>query len=126
MIKLSRSVRQIVAGKWARLCFGDATMTPLERVRRTLEEALELAQAEGMSREDMHRLVDYVSDRPVGDPIQELGGVCLTLLVYADTKGVSLEDVELEELRRVQSKSVKHFKDRHNAKAAAGVAEVVT
>lgn len=49
------------------------------RVYRFLEEALELAQATGCSREDALALVDYVYNREPGVVEQEIGGVMLTL-----------------------------------------------
>ena len=44
-----------------------------------MEEGLELVQSLGCTREDAHLLVDYVYDRPVGEPLQELGGTMTTL-----------------------------------------------
>jgi len=99
-------------------------MNPRERVMRVLEEALELAQAEGVTSEEAHRLTEYVFGRPLGDPLQELGGVRLTLLGYAAARGVSADEAELTELQRVLSKDPEHFRRRNAEKKAAGVGDL--
>jgi hypothetical protein len=50
-----------------------------ERRDRFCEEALEVAQATGMTREEAHQLVDYTFGRPVGEPQKEIGAAALTL-----------------------------------------------
>ncbi|HEY7822719.1 MAG TPA: hypothetical protein VIG24_07805 [Acidimicrobiia bacterium] len=65
---------------WLMECFGEMIAGDREeRNHRFLEEALELVQACGCSRSEAHQLVDYVFDRPVGEPHQEVGGVMVTL-----------------------------------------------
>ena len=60
--------------------FGEAAAADTtERVHRFTEEALELGQALGCTREEAHQLVNYVYGRPVGEPGQEVGGVMTTL-----------------------------------------------
>lgn len=62
-------VAQRVAHQWASDTFGDAAVTNLpERVTRVLEEAIELAQAEGVSEGAAHKLVAHVFAKPAGDP----------------------------------------------------------
>lgn len=50
-----------------------------ERCFRFIEEALELVQALGMSKEDVLRVVVYTFARPEGEIIQEIGGALVTL-----------------------------------------------
>lgn len=50
-----------------------------ERTHRFLEEALELAQANGCSRDEVLALVNYVYCRPEGKSEMEVGGVMVTL-----------------------------------------------
>jgi hypothetical protein len=80
---------------WLPLVFNEspeecqAAISQLERARRFFEEATELAQAAGMSREDAHRLVDYTYDKEPGDPFQEVGGVMVTLVVLAERLNIN-------------------------------------
>lgn len=70
---------------WARVCFpDDPIIRPKVRAIRFLEEAIELVQTMDISREKAHELVDYVFNRPVGYPAQELGGTMLTLMLVAE------------------------------------------
>lgn len=50
-----------------------------QRNQRFIEEALELVQANGITKEECLQLVDYVYGRPAGEPKQEIGGVMTTL-----------------------------------------------
>ncbi|RWB09304.1 MAG: hypothetical protein EOQ39_18950 [Mesorhizobium sp.] len=72
-------------------CFtDDPVVRPKVRVYRFLEEALELAQAMEVSKEDAAKLVDYVFGRPVGDVKQEMGGVVFTLVGVANALGMNI------------------------------------
>ena len=77
-----------------------------ERSLRTAEEVLELAQACRVSREVLHRLVDYVFERPVGDAAQEISGVLVTLYSTADALGIDADAALEAELVRVQQPEV--------------------
>lgn len=71
-----------------------------ERNQRFLEEALELVQSLDMDVFTAHRLVDYVFNRPPGEPKQELGGVMNTLGLLAETNSMSMwQDGEAELVR---------------------------
>lgn len=109
-------------GAWVRDCFGDAAMCRRERAVRLLEEAIELAQAEGAPADLVHRLADAVYAKPVGDPPQEAAGVGVGLLGWADAAGVNFWDITLAEIDRIHSKSVDHFRARHRIKSDAGIA----
>jgi len=107
---------------WVRATFGEDACTPHERARRFLEEALELAQAAGLTKEDVDALAGYVFARPAGEAEQEIGGVGLTLLAYAESVSLSAELSKRKEWMRVLAKTPEHFRARHNEKADAGVA----
>lgn len=110
--------------EWAKETFGEAAIKPHERARRFLEEALELVQAQGVSKTDVLNLVDYTYGRPVGHVEQEVGGVCVTLLAYCESVSVSAEQAMETEWARVQHIDPAKFRERQAAKAAAGVAAV--
>jgi hypothetical protein len=117
-----RDDRQQLVYEWALRCFGERSMTLPERAARVLEEAIELAQAEGLSLEACGDLARFVYAKPAGDPAQEVGGIAVTLLCYCQVKGLSGEAAEVAEIRRVLSKTPEHFAERHAVKRAAGVA----
>ena len=115
--------RQRIVERWTVRTFGPEMMTPHERVLRVLEEALELAQAEGLPVLETTRMVDYVYARPAGAPAQEVGGLRLTILAYCAAKGLLADDCEAAEVARVLTKDPQHFRDRNVEKAHAGVGD---
>jgi len=108
--------------RWVRDTFGEATFNPRERVLRFLEEAIELAQAEGIEYVQAMRVLGHVYEKPSGDPALEVGGVGVTLLAYCASKGVWADETERKEVTRVFAIDPTYFRERHNAKAAAGIA----
>lgn len=93
--------------QWVLLAFGSASAdSPKERVMRVLEEALELAQAEGLDEARAGKLLHHVYSRPVGDPAQEAAGVSTTLLAYTAAKGFELGELTANEMSRVESPQV--------------------
>lgn len=72
-----------------------------ERNHRFLEEALELVQANGCTRDEVLQLVDYVYGRPDGEVPQEVGGVMVTLAALCLASGVDMHDEADKELARV-------------------------
>jgi len=92
---------------WAVECFGTAVADDMvERTFRFLEEALELSQSNGCTREQAHRLVDYVYDRPAGEAGQEVGGVMITLAVLCEAAGIDLSGESEREYARITSPAV--------------------
>jgi len=83
---------------WLFQCFGeDVARDKAERAFRFMEEALELVQAIGLSREDVYRCVAYTYSRPVGEINQEIGGVGFTLAALCFASGLNLvEAMETE------------------------------
>jgi hypothetical protein len=102
---------------WLSATFHPVFLEPPERVIRLLEEALELYQSEGASRAKAHALIDYVFDRPVGDPFQELGGVMICAAGYAAVKGFALFEAWITEQERiVDPEMILKIRAKHAAK----------
>ena len=109
-------------GSWVRRAFGEAAMTDRwERTARVLEEALELAQAEGLTAADVQRVLDRTYSRPVGEPSQEAAGLMVTLLAWAEATGTDLATVTLAEVERIEQPVVMaRIQLKQREKAAAG------
>jgi len=121
-VSWSERIQRRIAG-WVRSRFGDRSQDdPHERGRRFMEEAIELAQALGITSEEIAQLVSYVYSRPVGKPYQEVAGVGVTLLALAECISLDFCAITEEELWRIEDLPIDHFRRRHQAKADAGVA----
>lgn len=116
---------------WAVRCFGldHCENLPL-RGQRTLEECAELTQCLGLSRENAHKTIDAVYDRPVGDADQEIGGIlhtvgilCESMTTVYSREGFRFDMNELHEreVRRVLKKSPEHFAKRNQEKLDLGL-----
>lgn len=91
--------------EWVKECFGtDSQYDKAERAHRFFEEAAELYQASGQSKEDAYKLVDYVFSRPVGEQFQEVGGVMVTLAALCTAVKIPMFDAAAVELTRVWQK----------------------
>jgi hypothetical protein len=91
--------------EWLIACFGEAiARDKTERNHRFLEEALELVQSLGCSRSEAHQLVDYVFERSIGEPLQETGGVMVTLAALCLANGLDMNDAGEIELKRIWTK----------------------
>jgi len=119
---MNRDERQMIAFLWAKKVFGAECMTLDERAKRFFEEAVELAQACGLSQDEVTKIVAHVYSKRRGEIAQELGGVGVTLLTLALAAGLSADLEEWHELCRVVAKPDDQFRKRHNEKAAAGIA----
>jgi hypothetical protein len=118
----SREERQRMIYEWVVRVFGTRNAMSGERAARFVEEAVELVQAVGLSRERVMAIVDVVYSRPKGDVFQEIGGVGLTLLALAAAVNYSAEVAEVAEMCRVFAKSDAHFRARQTEKAGQGIA----
>ncbi|WP_407529244.1 hypothetical protein [Methylobacterium oryzisoli] len=117
-----RDVRQEQMRAWVTRNWGAPAMNRQERVERLLEEAMELAQAEGLSTHRIHTIMLHVFSKPRGEPAQEVGGVSNCLLAYCAAAGLSADDCEVTEMARILNKTPEHFRARHQAKVDAGMA----
>lgn len=89
---------------WLMACFSmQVCRDTTERNHRFLEEALELVQSTGCTRSEAHQLVDYVFDRPVGEPFQEVGGVTITLSALCSCINIDQEEAGEAELSRISA-----------------------
>lgn len=87
---------------WVVACFPALAHNDLlERQDRFIEEALELVQALGYSRDRAFALVDYVFDREAGSPPQEVGGVMMTLAALCSAARLDMAECGETELSRV-------------------------
>lgn len=96
-------VWQRLARRWSQLVFGEHfdRITPKIRSLRLLEEAIELAQAEGVTIDEVEIVADQVYSKPIGNPKQEVGGVIVCLTNYADTRGYNIEEEFYTEYCRI-------------------------
>lgn len=118
---MSRDLRQKEVGDWCLEAFGAEHCCSVEqRAIRFLEEAIELFQAAGGDGAMAHRLVDYIFSRPAGDLYQELGGVGVTILAFANAAGLSADQAEVDEINRCLSKPIEHFRRRNEKKNELG------
>jgi hypothetical protein len=105
---------------WMNACFGEQiSADKQERNHRFLEEALELIQACGATAEEARQLVDYVYDRPVGEPSQEVGGVMVTLAALCLAQDMDMHAAAETELNRIWGK-VEQIRAKQAAKPALG------
>jgi len=92
---------------WMTECFTpEITKDIVERNHRFLEESLELVQSLGCTSSEAHQLVDYVFNRPVGEPYQEVGGVMVTLAALCNAAGLQMMDNGETELSRISTPEI--------------------
>ena len=114
----------MTALRWAIETFGDVATNRDERAARLVEEAIEFAQAEGVPRSVVEKILARVYSKPAGDPLAELQGVALTLDSCAENLGDTVEAATARELARVRSLPKSEWTKRHDAKVAAGFANL--
>lgn len=97
-------------------CFGaEIASDKVERNHRFLEEALELVQSIGCTKEDALMLVDYVFDRPTGETSQEIGGVMVTLAALCNANAKDMNYYGEVELVRVWNK-IEKIREKQKSK----------
>jgi hypothetical protein len=109
--------RQRVVIEWGERCFGaDHMQDKIVRSARFFEEAAELVQAVGLSRDHAMRAFNHVYSREPGEPMQEVGGVANTLMALCGTLGLSFDVCQIAEIERCLAKDPSHFAKRNEAK----------
>jgi hypothetical protein len=88
---------------WGRETFGEIALDRNERACRFLEEALELAQCEGVTCDRAHRIMQRVYSRPKGELGKEIGQAMITLEILAENAGISAEVEAAREFSRLRS-----------------------
>lgn len=120
---MKRAQRRIRA--WVESTFSylmPQVMEVKERRMRFYEEANELAQACGMTREEAHRMVDYTWDRPQDTPEKEIGGVMVCTLGLIEALGLDAMDLLEAELVRIEDPDfIEKIHAKHQSKIDAGI-----
>ena len=106
---------------WAVEMFGPVALDREERLLRFVEEAVELAHAEGLSRVGLAKIVGRVYARNRGETPKEIGQVQATLECFAESIGLSADVLAQLEWSRVQTIPKEEWQRRHAAKAAVGI-----
>jgi NTP pyrophosphatase (non-canonical NTP hydrolase) len=109
---------------WAVDSFGPIALNRDERAARLAEEAMEVAQAEGVPLLTLQRIAERIYSRPVGELGQEVGGLGITLYALAANCGLDLFAEIEREWRRVLSKPRDWWQRKHAEKVAAGTADL--
>ncbi len=91
---------------WLTACIPETVNDQTERAFRFLEEALELVQACGVTREEVAALTDYTFNRPIGDVHQEVAGSGVCLMALCNAYGLDLNDEVDAEIRRVSAPDI--------------------
>lgn len=104
--------------QWVIDCFGtEAGLNVPQRNHRFLEEALELVQSMGCSKEEVLQLVNYVYSRPIGEPYQEVGGVMITLAALCNAAGMDMAiNGELELARIIKPEIMAKIRQKQATK----------
>lgn len=108
---------------WAIGTFGAVASDREERALRFVEEAIELAHAEGIAAVTLGKIIERVYARPPGNASQELGQAEACLQMFAastDRSALGLAEAEFE---RVQGIPPEQWKARHKAKVDMGIAK---
>jgi len=120
------TTRESRIGRWVEASFGrDLRHDLQERLKRTVEEALELGQTR-LPREDVLALVERVYSKPVGLLTQEMAQVGVTLLALADCYGVCLDSLIQAEMDRIFAIPPEVWAERQRKKAEAGLGMMPT
>lgn len=107
---------------WAVQMFGPVALDRDERMDRFLEEAIELAHADGVGRLHLNRIINRVYDRPAGDVPKEIGQAQACLECFAESIGLSSDAEASREFERVKAIPQAEWTRRHKAKVALGIA----
>ena len=84
----------------------EIALDKIERNHRFLEESLELVQSCGCTISEAHQLVDYVFNREVGEPVQEMGGVMVTLAALGNANNLDMDSCGNIELERINNPDI--------------------
>lgn len=116
------SIMSRLAADWAVRSFGPTHVTNLpERSLRGVEESIELCQSLNVPKDKVLLAVETVYSRPIGSPMQEIGGVLLTANILCAVMQLEPDDMLEMELARVLGKSVAHMAARNAEKLALGL-----
>ncbi len=114
--------RQELVLKWAVNTFGPDATKRRVRAAMLLEEAIEVAQVEGLRADDVERILHRVYSKPPGEIGQEIGGVALCLEGLAQNAGLDVEAEAEREWQRIQALPSAVFQEKHADKIRVGAA----
>ncbi len=112
---------QKVAFAWAVQTYGPKARARRYQALRFLEEAMELAQALGLTYDDMDYVANYVNARRIGSANVEIGDVRLSLDILAESIGLSSEQCYEDCLTRIAALDSAQTRERDEGKIAAGL-----
>lgn len=125
-LKADKTTFQDRVKPWLQECFTETVLSDkVERNYRFLEEALELVQSIGFTKEQSLKMIDHVYDRPAGDPYQEVGGVMVTLAALCIANGLNMHNNGETELYRVWQ-NIDKIKAKQLAKEQQGITSKTT
>ena len=102
---------------WLDKAFAGRNCDIEERALRLQEEVIELGQAEGITLYQSLGLVYQVYGKPVGDPVQELGGVLSTLAAYLAVTEDNPDEIFEDELSRIERpEMIEKIRRKHDEK----------
>jgi hypothetical protein len=107
--------------EWVESRLGKKAMLRMERARRFIEEAVELAQAVGLAERDVKLIVDHVYGKPKGRIGQEIGGVYTTLVTLAQASNCDAHICALMECDRVHTLPPERFQNRQKQNVKDGI-----
>lgn len=110
--------------QWAIETFGPIASNRDERLARFVEEALEIAHAEGMKWRMVDRIGARVYSRPRGEVAKEIGQAAATLEMLAENIGLSADAEAEREFARVKGIPQEEWTRRHGAKVALQIANL--
>jgi hypothetical protein len=108
--------------QWAEDMFGDIALSRHERTLRFIEEAVELAHAMSLDRNEVGTIVARVYSRPAGDAVREAGQCLAVFECLMHVTGIDADHEATAELARVKSIPKEEWVKRHAAKIALGIA----
>lgn len=113
--------RQRRAFDWALATYGERTRLRRYQAFRFIEEAMELAQTQGLGLDDLILAAKYVSERKVGDTKTEIGDVRVCLDIMAENLGVSVDSCHTTALSRIHGLDADRCRMKDEAKVAFGM-----
>lgn len=116
---MSIDLQPVRVRAWLRRVWPSQIMDVEERALRFLEESIELAEALGITKGQAHRLIHQVFDKgEPGQPMQELGGVTVTLASLCEVAKLNADEAfETEFARCEQPETIEKIQRKHLTKA---------
>lgn len=110
---------------WAKSTFGEVASDPVERAARVLEEAAEVAQGGGVSKEMALAIVERTYSRPPDSVEKEIGGLLVTVYALSAVHHLDPQECLEREVARVLAKDPSMWRAKHNDKVKAGTSTAV-